>query len=254
MATAELAAGLRRTKRRRPPLRFFFVFMVALSVAILSLAFVPEFIRYAQGAFPIAPIVHVHAAIMGAWILAFVMQVFLGIKGKIVQHQRAGRIAFAIGWLACVSMIFVEWRAMLVHPLPDQLPPYDEFLAGPYLYLTFAIFLAWAFHERRRPMWHKRLMLFAFFLSLGAAVQRYVWLPMTDSPAGYWAVAAFLDVCLLVPLVTFDLVTLRGRLHPATLRGMAVLFLAQTIVLSLWGSLEWREFAYNFSHEFRRLA
>ncbi len=52
--------------------------MVALAFAILSLAFVPEFIRYAHGAFPIAPIVHVHAAIMAAWTLAFAVQVYLG--------------------------------------------------------------------------------------------------------------------------------------------------------------------------------
>jgi hypothetical protein len=101
-------------------------------------------------------------------------------------------------------------------------------------------------------MWHKRLMLFALFLSLGAAVQRYVWLPMTDSPAGYWAIAAFIDVALLVPLVTFDLVTLRGRLHAATVRGMIVLFAAQAIMLSLWGTSLWREFAFIFSHALRR--
>jgi len=228
------------------------MFMVAASVAILSLAFVPEFIAYAAGAFPIAPILHVHAAIMAAWIAAFGVQAYLGARGKIVQHQRAGRIALAIGWLAWASMVFVEWRAMLVHPLPDKLPPYDEFLAGPYIYLTFPIFLAWAYRERRRPMWHKRLMLFALFLSLGAAVQRYVWLPMTDTRAGYWAIAAFLDVVLLLPLVTYDFVTLRGRIHPATVRAGVVLFCAQAIMLSLWGSSAWREFAYNYSHAIRR--
>lgn len=228
--------------------------MVALSLGLLSLAFVPEFIAYVAGAFPIAPILHVHAAIMVAWVAAFGIQAYLGARGKIVQHQRAGRVAFAIGWLAWASMVFVEWRAMLVHPLPDKLPPYDEFLAGPYIYLTFPIFLAWAYRERRRPMWHKRLMLFALFLSLGAAVQRYVWLPMTDSRAGYWAIAAFLDGALLLPLITFDLVTLKGRLHPATMRGMAVLFCAQAVLLSLWGSSAWREFAYTYSHALRRLA
>jgi hypothetical protein len=254
MATAELAVGSPGERRRRRPLRFFFLFMVAASVAILSLAFVPEFIAYAQGAFPIEPILHVHAAIMVAWVVAFAVQAYLRAVGKIVQHQRAGRIAFAIGWLAWASMVFVEWRAMLVHPLPDALPPYDDFLAGPYIYLTFPVFLAWAYHERRRPTWHKRLMLFALFLSLGAAVQRYVWLPMTDSRAGYWAIAAFTDVALLLPLVTFDLVTLRGRLHPATVRAMAVLFSAQAIILSLWGTDAWRSFAYGLSHTIRRLA
>lgn len=228
--------------------------MVAVSVALLSLAFVPELIAYAKGAFPIAPILHVHAAIMAAWVLAFAVQAYLGAKGKIVQHQRAGRIAFAIGWLAWASMVFVEWRGILVHPLPNDWSAYDEFLAGPYIYLTFPVFLLWAYYERRRPMWHKRLMLFALFLSLGAAVQRYVWLPMHDSRAGYWPIAAFTDVVLLLPLATFDFVTLRGRLHAATLRGMAVLFSAQAIMLALWGSSAWREFAFNLSHAIRQLA
>jgi hypothetical protein len=222
--------------------------MVAASVVILALAFVPEAIAYARGAFPISPILHVHAAIMAAWVGGFAVQAYLGVKGKIVHHQRAGRITFLIGWLAWASMVFVEWRAMLVHPLPDELAGYDELLAGPYIYLTFPIFLVWAYHERRRPMWHKRLMLFALFLSLGAAAQRYLWLPMYDSRAGYWPIAAFIDVALLLPMVTFDLVTLRGRLHPSTTRGMAVLFSAQAIMLTLWGSSAWREFAYNVSH------
>ena len=252
MATAELAVGSPRDRRRRRPLGLFFIFMVAVSVAILALAFVPEFIAYARGAFPITPILHVHAAIMAAWVAAFAVQAYLGAKGRIVQHQRAGRIAFGIGWAAWASMVFVEWRAMLVHPLPDKLPPYDELLAGPYIYLTFPTFLAWAYHERRRPMWHKRLMLFALFLSLGAAVQRYVWLPMSDSRAGYWPIVAFIDVALLLPLAGFDLVSLRGRLHPATVRGLAVLFFAQAVMLSLWGTSEWRVFAYNLSHAIRR--
>jgi hypothetical protein len=254
MATAELAVGSRRQKPRRRPLKLFFIFMVALAIAILSLAFVPEFFAYARGAFPIAPVLHVHALIMGAWVAAFAVQAYLGAKGKIVQHQRAGRIAFAIGWLAWASMVFVEWRAILVHPLPDKLAPYDEFLAGPYIYLTFPIFLAWAYRERRRPMWHKRLMLFALFLSLTAAAQRYLWLPMTDSWAGYWAIVAFIDLALLVPLAAFDLVTLKGRLHPATQRGMVVLLACQALTLSLWGTSVWRGFAYSVSHAVQRIS
>lgn len=254
MAAAEFAVGSGAERRKRRPLRLFFIFMVTAAVAILSLAFVPEAIAYERGAFPIAPILHVHAAIMAAWVAGFAVQAYLGMKGKIVQHQRAGRITFAIGWLAWASMVFVEWRAMLVHPLPDELPTYDELLAGPYIYLTFPIFLLWAYRERRRPMWHKRLMLFALFLSLGAAVQRYVWLPMYHARAGYWPMAAFIDAALLFPLASFDFVTLRGRLHPSTVRGMVVLFSAQAIMLSLWGSTTWRDFAYDVSHAVRRLA
>ena len=254
MATAQFAVHPPDRRRFRRPLRLFFIFMVAASVVILSLAFVPEALAYAQGDFPIPPILHAHAAIMAAWVASFAIQVYLGFKGKIVQHRRAGRVTFAIGWLAWASMVFVEWRAILVHPLPDDLRSYDELLAGPYIYLTFPIFLVWAYRERRRPMWHKRLMLFALFLSLGAAVQRYRWLPMYDSRGGYWAIAAFIDAALLVPLVTFDLATFKGHLHPSTVRGIGVLFLSQAIMLSLWGSSAWREFAYHATRSIRSLA
>lgn len=254
MATAELAVGSPRERRRRRPLTLFFIFMVAMSVAILLVAFVPEFVDYAHGTFPIAPILHVHASIMAAWVAAFGVQAYLGAKGKIVQHQRAGRLAIIIAWTAWASMVFVEWRAILVHPLPDELSIYDLLLPGPYIYLTFPVFLAWAYHERRRPMWHKRLMLFALFISLQAAVQRYPWFPISHSHGGYWPFLAFTDLCLLVPLIALDLTTLKRRLHPATVRGTVLLFVAQGFMLSLWGTNAWREFAYNVTHAVMRLA
>lgn len=253
MATAELAVGSPKERRRHRPLRCFFMFMLGLAVAILALAFVPEFYAFAQGTFPIAPILHVHAALMAAWVVAFAVQAYLGMTGRIVQHQRTGRIAMGFAWAAWASMVFVEWRALVVHPLPDKLTTYDELLPGPYIYLTFPLLLAWAYRERRRPMWHKRLMLFALFVSLGAAVQRYLWLPIYHSRAGYWPIVAFIDLSLLVPLFSFDLIMLKGRLHPATVRGTALLFFAQAIMLSLWGTSSWREFAYNASQEIQRM-
>jgi hypothetical protein len=254
MVTADTKFGPPARAKHRRRLRLFFVYMVAAAVVILSLAFVPEAIDFARGTLPIPFILHVHAAIMAAWVAGFAVQAYLAVKGKIVQHQRAGEVTYAIAWLAWASMVFVEWRAIVAHPLPEELPPYDELLAGPYIYLTFPIFLAWAYRERRRPMWHKRLMLFALFLSLGAAVQRYAWLPMYRAHAGYWPIIAFTDLVLLLPLIAFDLVTLRRRLHPSTTHGMLVLFATQAIMLSLWGTAAWRGFAYNLSHAFHRVA
>jgi hypothetical protein len=56
--------------------------------------------------------------------------------------------------------------------------------------------------------------------------------------------AAFLDICLLVPLVVFDVTTLKRKLHPATIRGAVVIFAAQAVLFSLWGTTAWRHFAY----------
>lgn len=245
MATVEQAIDTTASRKPRKAARYFFVGMGALAVTIVALAFVPEFEKFAQGTFPIPWVLHVHAAIMGSWVAAFVVQAYLGAAGRIAMHRRVGPYAVAIGWLAWASMIFVEFRALVVHPLPTDIRDYDWNLPGPYVYVTFAIFLAWAVHERRRPAWHKRLMTFALFLSLFAAIQRYLWIPIDY---GYGPFAALLDVALLAPLAGYDLYTLNGRLHPATIRGTAVFAATQAILFALWGTDLWRNFAASVGH------
>ena len=239
MATAKLGAA---TPPKQRLLRYFFPGMAAFAFAFLVTVFVPEFQRFAAGTFPIAWLLHVHAAIMFSWAGSFALQAWLGATGRTDIHRRTGRYAIAIGWLAFVSMVFVEFRGLAVYPLPLDPADYDWTLPGPFIYLTFGIFLAWAFHERKRPQWHKRLMTFALFLSVGAAIQRFAWIPR---PHGYEyaPIALVIDVVLLVPLIAYDLRTQRGQLHPATLRGALLLFIAEAILLALWGTATWRDFA-----------
>ena len=244
MATAEPGA---LTSPRQRPLRYFFPGMAAFAFAFLAVVFVPEFQRFAAGTFPIAWVLHIHAAIMFAWAGAFALQAWLGATGRTDSHRQTGRYAMAIGWLAFVSMVFVEFRGLVVYPLPQDPADYDWTLPGPFIYLSFGIFLAWAFYERKRPQWHKRLMTFALFLSVGAAIQRFTWIPR---PHGYEysPIAFVVDVILLVPLIAYDLRTQKGRLHPATLRGALLLFVAEAVLLALWGTATWRDFAAEVSH------
>ena len=88
--------------------------MSLFALAVLIFAFVPEYVQYSQGSFPIAWVLHIHGAIMAAWVRVFSLQAYLGASGRIAQHRKTGNLAFAIGWLAWVSMIFVEWRALIV--------------------------------------------------------------------------------------------------------------------------------------------
>jgi hypothetical protein len=245
LATAELALDPLAPRGRRRPLRFFFVGMATLAVVLLLLAFVPEYRKFAAGTFPIAGVLHIHAAIMGTWVTAFAIQAFLGATGRTALHRLVGPYVIAIGCIAWASMIFVEFRALVVHPLPKDVSNYDWNLPGPLVYLTFPIYLAWAVHERRRPAWHKRLMIFALFLPLLAAIQRYLWI---SADYGYGPFAALLDVSLLVPLLSYDLITLKGRLHPATIRATVLLIGGQALLLLLWGSALWRSFAFTVAH------
>ena len=245
MTTAKLAieAPIRIKPHRR--FRLFFPGMAMFAVVILMVAFVPEFRKFAAGTFPIPWVLHVHAAIMFFWAGAFAVQAYLGASGRTSMHRRVGPYAIAIGWLAWASMIFVEFRGIVVHPLPEDMADYDWNLPGPFVYLTFGLFLGWAVHEGGRPQWHKRLMTFALFLSIEAAIQRYSWIPRDYGFGGF---ALALDVFLLLPLVAYDLRVLKGRLHPATVGGAVLLLTSEAILFALWGSPTWRQFASAVAH------
>lgn len=232
-----ILAGSTRPRRSRT----FFLGMSAFAIFILTLAFAPEYRRFFGGTFRIAGVLHVHAAIMMSWVAAFGLQAFLGATGRNALHRQVGRYAVAIGWLAWVSMIFVEFRTYVTYPLSRTDRDLDWDLPGPHVYLTFAIFLAWAVHERRRPAWHKRLMTFALFVSLTAAMERYVWVPMDF---GFGPFAALLDCSLLLPMIGYDLYTAKLRLHAATIYGMLVLLASQTLLFALWGTGLWHRFAF----------
>lgn len=249
MATAAdpSAKGSGRIRRKISP---FFPAMAIFAIAIAGFAFVPEYVEHAAGRFPIAWVLHIHGAVMAAWLGLFLMQAYLGATGRLARHRSLGNIAFAIGWLAWASMIFVEWRSYVVKPPPVDPGAYDWLLPGPYVYLTFPLFLAWGYRNRKRPEWHKRLVLFALFLSLTAAVERFLWIPWRF---GFWPFAAFLDVSLLLPLVLYDLRALRGKIHPATIRGGALLFGAQAALFCLWGTESWRRFAIAATRSARAL-
>ena len=129
--------AIRRPSDRR--LRYFFSGMAGFALVILMAAFVPEYRRFGAGAFPIAWVLHIHAAIMVAWAGAFALQSYLGATGRTATHRRVGAYAVGMGWLAWASMIFVEFRVFIAHPLPLNPAEYDWDLPGPFIYLTLAL-------------------------------------------------------------------------------------------------------------------
>jgi hypothetical protein len=214
--------------------------MAAFAIVLAIVGFEPEVQRFAAGTFPIAPILHVHAGIMTAWLGTFALQAWLGATGRTKLHRSVGPYAVALGWLAFASMVFVEYRTNIAHPTLRTPYDLDWKLPGPFIFITFAIFLGWAVHERKRPQWHKRLMTFAMFVSLDAAIQRFLFIPMNY---GFGPFAAALDLFLIVPLAAYDWRTLKGRLHPATVRGAIVMLSSEAMLFALWGTAIWHSFA-----------
>jgi hypothetical protein len=226
--------------------RYFFVLLALLGILIASIAFVPQFLKFAAGTFPIAWVLNIHGALMGTWLALFLAQAILASTGHLALHRKVGTFGIVLGFPVWASMVLVEMRSKVVHPLnPDLSEIYDWDLPGIYVYTTFLIFLVGAIYQRRRrPAWHKRFMAFATFVAVQAAEQRNLWLPRFAP--GYWTDAIYLDICLLVPLFAYDYFSAK-RLHPATIAATGVLLGAQGVLLFVWGNPGWRHFAYSFT-------
>ena len=229
--------------------RFFFVGLGLFAIAVAATAFVPEYWRFAAGHFPIAPVLHFHGALMAAWLATFVLQASLASSGRVALHRAIGPYGIALGVAVWASMVFVAVRGLVAHPLPLEWAGYDELLQDVYTDTTFIAVLLWAACERRRPSWHKRLMAIAIFVALLAPVERLGWLP--ELGVGFiWASALWLNLCLVVPLVGYDMISAR-RLHPATMLGLALLLSAQAATVLVWGTDPWRRFAFAATHAVR---
>lgn len=137
--------------------------MALFAIAIVLLAFIPEYVGHEHRNLPVAWAVRIHAAIMTGWIVLFFVQAYLGATHRVAQHRRIGNFGIALGWLALLSMIFVQVRFLILNPLPEDLSIYDRLLPFLYVYSTFSIFLYSAYRNRRQPDWHKRLITLLFF-------------------------------------------------------------------------------------------
>lgn len=248
--TEQIAPGRKRadvsvTGRgpKRPGERYFFAAMGIVAIGIALIPFGPEFVEIASGSFPLAWVLHVHGALMTSWLLLFVAQAGFASTGKMALHRTLGAYGIALGYIVWVSMVVVEMRGMIVHPITDQ-SDYDQLLPGVYIYSLFPAYLTASAYLRKLPAWHKRLMLFTVYLALQAAVQRMHWLPFA-APA-YWKPALYLDACLLIPLLSYDFRLIK-RVHPATIAGTTLLLSAQTAICLAWGTPGWHTFAFHYT-------
>ncbi len=243
---ADFSVSSRRLKR--PGERYFFVAMGIFAIFIAMIGFGPDFIKIASGSFPLVWVMHVHGALMTAWLAMFLAQAVFAVTGRMALHRRAGKFAIPLGFAVWASMVAVELRAAIVHPRPN-LGSYDDLLPGVYLYSLFLLFFTSAIYLRKLPAWHKRLMVVTVFLTLQAAFMR-MYLPIFVP--GYWNDALYLDVALFLPLVVYDSIAVR-RLHPATLLSAALLLSAQTVLSFAWGTDWWRSFAFTVSQLLRSM-
>ena len=231
------------------------VFLITASVLFLVVmaGFIPSSIgkiaavRAGQRA-EFLPILHVHAVLMGSWILLLLTQTSLVATDNHRLHKKLGLAAMGlVPAMVITGFLLVPASFGLVWSLDPAVVP-AEFIASQKVVVSnialaqirigilFPLFVGLALHFRNKDaQTHKRLMILATVLPLPAAIDRITWLPntMPDSP-----IAPDLYVLLLVlPMFIVDLMRNRGipRAYSYWLAG----FVPTSIILNLLWNSDW---------------
>jgi hypothetical protein len=236
--------------------RWIFVFMAAWFILIVLTGFIPDSIMKVgmvqAGERPPFPLVmHMHALLMGSFLLLLLTQSVLMATGRRELHMRVGVAAFALvpalvvaGAILAPTMYYQTWHAWQAAPAEargklQQLLSLQEnikLLQIRILFL-FPLFVAIALNARGASVgMHKRMMFLATALPLPAAFDRMTWLPNTfpTTPVG-----SDLYILLAVaPLFVWDVVRNR-RVHEAYWIWFAINLPFALLVYSLWDTPWW---------------
>lgn len=176
-----------------------------------------------------------HGVVAATWILVFLIQTELVDRDLVRYHRYLGVFGFAVAILLVTSSILVSIditisrgrTAESIHRLGLV------FVVA----LTFFLLVCIGIWFRRNPASHKRFMLLATIQAATPAIGRF---PVPEPfliPC-----AASVIMLLLVSLIIYDLMTLRG-VHTATIFGVTLVLLSVPGRLLLGTTELWTRFA-----------
>ena len=224
---------LARSRERRT-----YIWFAILMPLVVLLGFARTY--YLKGFFdtPAIPgrLVHLHGAVMTAWVILFIVQVWLVSSRRVRVHQRLGKIGAVLAVLVFVVGISTGLASAARDPTPANL----QFLVIPLVDMVlFAGLIGAALYYRRRIEIHKRLMLVAAINLLTPAIAR---IPLGFIINGGPLVFFGLTDLVLLASVGIDVVRSR-KLHPALLWGTVAVIASQPLRILLAGTGAWLQFA-----------
>jgi hypothetical protein len=179
-------------------------------------------------AIPRPGVLYVHAAVFSAWIALYVLQTGLVASRNVALHRRLGLVWIAIGGalpFVGVATGIAMRRFRIIHD-HEALP----FLAISLTDMVmFAALFLLAVRWRKRPEFHKRLMLLATCCLLDAGFMRF---PVPDAWFDTGWFYAAIDVLVLIAIAR-DLIIER-RVHVVYAVGLPFMVVGQLVAWSLW--------------------
>ncbi len=210
--------------------RSFYFSMSLLIAAVVVCGFSQTIERgLIHPSIPKPAILYVHAAVFFGWVVLFAAQTALVTFGHVRLHRRLGLAAIAIG--AAIPILGVATAITMARFNVASGAPRDDagaFLIVPFNDMTFfCIAFGLAVRWRKRPEFHRRLMLLAACLPTTAAFGRLPFIPMDE-------IRDYVGVDLLILLgVACDLLTL-GRVHLVYRWMVPILATAQVVTVTVF--------------------
>ena len=240
--------------------RWIFVFMAVWFIAIVLTGFIPDSLKKIAGVqarelLPFPLVLHFHAVLMGSFLLLLLAQTWLMATGRVALHRQLGVLGIVVAVaLVIVGFILVSTNYGLLSDAAQSGSPGAAEKFGPMIHFwentlllqmragtLFSFFLAIGVGARSgNAGLHKRMMILATAMPLGAAFSRTVWLPSTlpGSPLS-------LDLCTLValsPMVVWDVIR-NDRVHAAYWIWLGVWFPFAVVVNLAWDTPWWHAMA-----------
>lgn len=228
MATqAEGASATETLKRGFMADQPFFTRYAIVLVLFIVVSFAQFAMRGLSNPVGAPPLVHLHGALMVAWLGLLVVQNLLVDKGELGLHRKLGWLAAALVAAIAVIGCLVGINSIARHTVP----PF--FTDAYFLALTcigaplFAATVAWGVTLRRNTQWHRRAMLGSTFLLMEPALGRVLPMPFMVG-WGEW-VALLGQLGFLWVLARHDRKVL-SSIHPATKVIALILILSHVLI------------------------
>lgn len=230
------SATSRTALQRRKLDHAYFSVMSLLIAAGVGMGFARTYsARIAAGT--TTPLIHVHGAVFGVWMLLFIAQTLLVALGRTRRHRQVGvaGVFFAALMLVVGTVTgVIAARHGYGGPYPDGVNPLSFLLYAPIRdMLVFGTLTGLAIVLRRDVETHKRLMVMA---TLGGL-----------APAGFVRIAGEgIGIGAILVLLSagpvYDWLTQR-RVYGAYIWGIAVTLLSSAVFSRLAETAAWQSFA-----------
>ncbi len=228
------------TRARVAEHRFYFSAALLAAVIVLVGFSRTYFLKEVFHAPNLLPIVHLHAIVFSSWVALFITQTWLVSARRTRLHMRLGIAGFL---LACIMVMVGTTTALTVakhgHVRPGGPPPLQFLVVPIFDMLVFSILIAAGLLMRRRPDYHKRILLVATASLMTAAFGRIV--TMAQGHANV-KLAFALSSALIVMAAVIDTIRNR-RFHPAFAWAGALVLVSGPVRFILAGTSVWMSFA-----------